>query len=117
LQENRQHARQSRRGASYLLQGLLQCQHCGYAFYGNPLSPSARKGAPEPMPITGVSAPRPSALAATASVPTPKCGPIASNWRCGRKCVPFWHIRNDSPRNFAAACGRMARASARSVRP
>src|SRR5262245_63468139 len=37
---------QSRRGARYLLQGLLQCQHCGYAFYGKPLSPSARKGRP-----------------------------------------------------------------------
>ena len=46
LQENRQHARQSRRGARYLLQGLRQCQHCGYAFYGKPLSPSARKGRP-----------------------------------------------------------------------
>jgi site-specific DNA recombinase len=46
LQENRRHARQSHRGARYLLQGLLQCQHCGYAFYGKPLSPSARKGRP-----------------------------------------------------------------------
>lgn len=45
-QENRRHARQSRRGARYLRQGLLQCQHCGYAFYGKPLSPSARKGRP-----------------------------------------------------------------------
>jgi site-specific DNA recombinase len=47
LQENKRHARQqSRRGALYLLQGLLQCQHCGYAFYGKRLSPSARKGQP-----------------------------------------------------------------------
>ena len=46
LQENRRHARQSQRRARYLLQGLLQCQHCGYAFYGKPLSPSARKGRP-----------------------------------------------------------------------
>jgi site-specific DNA recombinase len=46
LDENRRHARQSRRGARYLLQGLLQCQHCGYAFYGKPLSPSARKNRP-----------------------------------------------------------------------
>jgi site-specific DNA recombinase len=46
LEENRRHARQSQRGARYLLQGLLQCQHCGYAFYGKPLSPSARKGRP-----------------------------------------------------------------------
>ena len=43
---NRRHARQSSRGARYLLQGLLQCQHCGYAFYGKPLSPSARKNRP-----------------------------------------------------------------------
>jgi site-specific DNA recombinase len=46
LRENRRHARQSRRGALYLLQGLLQCQHCGYAYYGKRLSPSARKGKP-----------------------------------------------------------------------
>src|SRR4029453_5510112 len=46
LQENRRHARQSCRGARYLLQGLLQFQPCGYAFYGKPLSPSARKGRP-----------------------------------------------------------------------
>jgi site-specific DNA recombinase len=46
LQENKRHARQSRRGALYLLHGLLQCQHCGYAFYGKRLRPSARKGKP-----------------------------------------------------------------------
>jgi site-specific DNA recombinase len=46
LQENKRHARQSSRGALYLLHGLLQCQQCGYAFYGKRLSPSARKGQP-----------------------------------------------------------------------
>jgi site-specific DNA recombinase len=46
LQENRRHARQSRRGARALLQGLRQWQQCGSAFYGKPLSPSARKGRP-----------------------------------------------------------------------
>ena len=30
----------------YLLQGLLQCQHCGYAYYGERLSSSARQGKP-----------------------------------------------------------------------
>jgi site-specific DNA recombinase len=46
-QENKRHARQqSRRGALSLLQGLLQCQPCGYACYGQRLSPSARKGQP-----------------------------------------------------------------------
>jgi site-specific DNA recombinase len=44
LQENQRHARQSRRGARYLLQGLVQCQHCGYAFYGKPISRKAAKG-------------------------------------------------------------------------
>jgi site-specific DNA recombinase len=43
LEENRRHARQSSRGALYLLQGLLQCQHCGYAFYGKRINPSSRK--------------------------------------------------------------------------
>jgi site-specific DNA recombinase len=32
VQANRRHARQSRRGARYLLQGLVPCQQCGYAF-------------------------------------------------------------------------------------
>jgi site-specific DNA recombinase len=46
LAENRRHARQSQRGARYLLQGLLVCKVCGYAFYGKPFSPSARKNRP-----------------------------------------------------------------------
>jgi site-specific DNA recombinase len=44
LQENRRRSRTGRRGARYLLQGLLVCAHCGYAYYGKPLSKSARKG-------------------------------------------------------------------------
>jgi site-specific DNA recombinase len=35
-QENRRHAHQSRRGVCYLLQGLLECQHCGYSATANP---------------------------------------------------------------------------------
>jgi site-specific DNA recombinase len=46
LRENQRHARQSRRGALYVLQGLVQCGHCSYAYYGKRLSPSARKGHP-----------------------------------------------------------------------
>ena len=46
LAENRRRARQSHRGALYLLQGLLVCGQCGYAYYGKRLSPSARKGHP-----------------------------------------------------------------------
>jgi site-specific DNA recombinase len=46
LQENQQRARIGQRGARYLLQGLLVCACCGYAYYGKPISPSARKGNP-----------------------------------------------------------------------
>ncbi len=44
LDENRKHARQRRRGASYLLQGLVTCTQCGYAFYGKPVSRKAAHG-------------------------------------------------------------------------
>src|SRR5919202_1872487 len=44
LEENRQRARQGQRGARYLLQGLVLCQRCGYAFYGKPVSSSAARG-------------------------------------------------------------------------
>ncbi|HSX80609.1 MAG TPA: recombinase family protein, partial [Candidatus Saccharimonadia bacterium] len=43
-QENQRHARQSRRGARYLLQGLGQCHPCGDALYGKPISRNAAKG-------------------------------------------------------------------------
>ncbi|MGB5736464.1 MAG: recombinase family protein, partial [Thiohalocapsa sp.] len=44
LEENRKQARQRRRGASYLLQGLIVCGHCHYAYYGKKVSKSAAKG-------------------------------------------------------------------------
>jgi len=43
LQENRQRARQGQRGTRYLLQGLICCALCGYAYYGKAISPSAAK--------------------------------------------------------------------------
>jgi site-specific DNA recombinase len=46
LTENRKRRRESQRGSRYLLQGLLICGKCGYAYYGKPLSRSARKGKP-----------------------------------------------------------------------
>src|SRR5262249_29173987 len=46
LAENRRRQRQGQRGARYLLQGLLVCEQCGYAYYGKRLSRSARKGSP-----------------------------------------------------------------------
>jgi site-specific DNA recombinase len=44
LQENRQRARQGQRGARYLLQGLLVCAQCGYAYYGKAISTKVSKG-------------------------------------------------------------------------
>jgi site-specific DNA recombinase len=46
LRDNQRHARQSRRGARYGLQGLVPCPHGGAADYGQRLSPSARHGRP-----------------------------------------------------------------------
>ena len=46
LEENRKRSRQGQRGAKYLLQGLLVCECCGYAYYGKSISPAARKGHP-----------------------------------------------------------------------
>jgi site-specific DNA recombinase len=44
LKENREQARVRRRGASYLLQGLVKCKECGYSFYGKPVSITSAKG-------------------------------------------------------------------------
>jgi site-specific DNA recombinase len=44
LGENQRRQRQGARGARYLLQGLLACQHCGYAYYGKRVSPRAAQG-------------------------------------------------------------------------
>ena len=44
LDENRKYARARRRGAAYLLQGLVVCGHCHYAYYGKKVSKAAVKG-------------------------------------------------------------------------
>jgi site-specific DNA recombinase len=44
LEENRRRARQHKRGARYLLQGLLVCDQCRYAYYGKAISNKAAKG-------------------------------------------------------------------------
>ena len=43
-QEQQRHARQSRRGARSLRQGVGQCHPCGDAFYGQPIRNKAAKG-------------------------------------------------------------------------
>ena len=44
LSENRLRGRERKRGARYLLQGLLECECCGYAYYGKKVSRSSAKG-------------------------------------------------------------------------
>jgi site-specific DNA recombinase len=44
LEENRQRARQRQRGDRYLLQGLVVCAQCQYAYYGKPMSLKSAKG-------------------------------------------------------------------------
>lgn len=46
LQENQRRSRIGQRGAKYLLQGLITCKLCGYAFYGKALSNKSTKGKP-----------------------------------------------------------------------
>jgi site-specific DNA recombinase len=44
LADNRQRMRQRWSGPRYLLQGLLVCKHCGYAYCGVPTGPATAKG-------------------------------------------------------------------------
>lgn len=44
LTETRQRCRESRRGAKYLLQRLLEGTCCGYGLYGKPVSRSGKEG-------------------------------------------------------------------------
>ena len=44
LDTNRQQASQRKRGARYLLQGLVKCSCCGYAYYGKKVSRMSAKG-------------------------------------------------------------------------
>jgi len=46
LKSNQRQARQRQRGAKYLLQGLVVCKGCGYAYYGKVISNKAAKGKP-----------------------------------------------------------------------
>ncbi len=46
LCENRSCYRQRRRGALHLLQGLICCTRCGYAYYGKSISNATRRGKP-----------------------------------------------------------------------
>jgi len=44
LEENRKRSREGQRGARYLLQGIIQCKCCGYAYYGKQISLAGAQG-------------------------------------------------------------------------
>ena len=114
LQENQRHARQSRRGARYLLQGIVQCQRCGYAFYGKPISRKAAKGHARSYAYyrcLGTDAYR---FGASVSAPIPRSVRICWRSQCGKKCVPCSPSRSASLRNIAAACTPLGGPSGRS---
>lgn len=46
LARNKRLSARNARGHRYLLQGLVVCAGCGYAYYGKSVSPAARKGRP-----------------------------------------------------------------------
>lgn len=46
LERNKRLSARNARGHRYLLQGLVVCASCGYAYYGKSVSPAARKGRP-----------------------------------------------------------------------
>jgi hypothetical protein len=81
LAENRQRNRQTRRGQRSLLQGLLVCWRCGYAYYGKAISPRAANGKRRDYAYYRCCGSDAIALAVSAGAPTRNCGaivPIAS---------------------------------------
>ena len=80
LAENRQRNRQTRRGQRYLLQGLLVCRRCGYAYYGKAISLRAERESGATMPITAAAAATPIALR---SAPVRQPATVDRSRRCG----------------------------------
>jgi len=80
LEENRRRARQGRRGAQHLLQGLLVCQRCGYALYGKRVSPAAAKGKDRRYAYYRCTGEWPFACGFAFAAPRPFCYAPAAAW-------------------------------------
>ena len=105
LQENRQRARVSRRGARYLLQGLLVWAR--YAGMRSQASRSVRAHAnimSARMRIIAVLALMPIALVGCDSAGTSRCVRIWSMKPSGKKSVGFWSTRNGWNRSIVGVC-------------
>ncbi len=105
LEENRRRNRRSARGARWLLQGLLQCQHCGYALYGMGTKhrlATGRMVVHSYYRCTGTNASR------FGGERLWRIGPCRwKRWttRCGRMSVPCCKSRARSPRSTSGGPG------------
>ena len=104
LQENRRHKREGRRRPGWLLQGLVACRRCGYAFYGK--MARGRIGAAARRPTTATTAALAAmgiASAAPHPAPTARSVAIVSSGRSGTRSGLSWRTRSASPSNTSAA--------------
>ena len=104
LEENRRHKREGRRRPGWLLQGLVVCRRCGYAFYGKMARGPGRAAAGRPSTATtAASAPTGIASAGWRRATTARCAATASSWRSGTRSGPSWRTRSASPPSTGAA--------------
>ncbi len=103
LAENRRRSRQSARGARYLLQGLLVCRLCGYAYYGKAISLRAAKVSGVTTPTTGAAAATLTASVANACARTPRSAPTGWTRRFGARSSGCCTILPGSPRSMNGA--------------
>ncbi len=97
LSENQRRARTGARGARYLLQGLVTCKLCGYAYYGKAISNRAAFGIASQLCLLSRSLARmPIALVGSGCVAIPKCGLIYWKKPCGKKCARYLRIPKGS---------------------
>jgi site-specific DNA recombinase len=81
LDENRRRKREGRRRPGWLLQGLVVCRQCGYAFYGK-----MARGTVGGRPTTAITAARArtdTGMAARRRAATAQCAAISWSKRCG----------------------------------
>ena len=83
LEQNRRRNRQHARGQRYLLQGLIVCQQCGYAYYGKAISLSSARASGATTPTIAAAAATPTVLVGSAYARTRRCARIDWMKRCG----------------------------------
>ena len=94
LAENRRRARSGGRGERYLLQGLVVCRVCGYAYCGRKIRRKVgNRSRTTPTTIIAAVAAMPGVLEASVSVPIGRFAPTLSMRRSGGKSSSCSAIR------------------------